>query len=77
MKVVNTFIFSKGGRGGGCFPKEAEDFFLKKSNGMKALPSRWDFFVTFLQSSVNPQNYELAPQIPEIITSVPQLPENK
>ena len=44
---------------------------------MKAFPLRWDFFFTLLQGSLNPQNYELAPQIPEIITSAPQLPENK
>ena len=35
------------------------------------------FFFTFLQGSLDPQNYELAPQIPEKNTSAPQLPENE
>ena len=48
----------------GVLPPEAEEFFLKKSNEMKAFPLRWDFFITFLQGSLDPQNYELAPQIP-------------
>ena len=43
---------------------------------MKAFPLGRDFF-TSLQGSLNPQNYELAPKIPEKITSAPQLPENK
>ena len=34
-------------------------------------------FFYFLQGSLNPQNYELAPQIPEKNTNAPQLPENK
>ena len=32
---------------------------------MKDFLLRWDFFYTFLQGSPNPQNYELAPQVPE------------
>ena len=32
---------------------------------MKAFALRWDFTLLFLQGSLNPQNYELAPQIPE------------
>ena len=32
---------------------------------MKTFPLRWNFIFTFLQGFLNPQNYELAPQIPE------------
>ena len=41
---------------------------------MKAFPFRWDFF-TFLQGSLNPQIYELAPQISEINSHSPQIPK--
>ena len=45
---------------------------------MEAFPLRLDFqnlFFTFLQGSLNPQNFELNPQILKIITSALQLPE--
>ena len=46
-------------------PSEAEDFF-KKINRNEGFSFQVRFFLTFfLQSSLNPQNYELALQIPE------------
>ena len=44
----------------GFTPPEAEDFF-KKSNKMEAFPL---FFFAFWQGSLDPPNYELAPQLP-------------
>ena len=44
---------------GGAIPPEAEDFFLK-SNKMEAFP----LFFCFWQGSLDPQNYEVAPQLP-------------
>ena len=35
------------------------------------------FFFAFWQGSLDPQNYELAPNSPKIITSAPLIPENK
>ena len=68
---VNTLRYS---RGSGGFPPGAEEMFRKrKSNEMKAFQG--EIFLTFfLQDSLNPQNYELAPRIPE---NNYQLPENK
>ena len=43
---------------------------------MKAFLLRWDYFFPFLQGSLNPQNYKLAPQIPEKITIALKLLEN-
>ena len=45
---------------------------------MKAFPLRLEFINLFftLQGSQNPPDYKFAPQIPEIITSAAQLPEN-
>ena len=48
---------------------------IKKSNETKVRVHKFIFYF-FLQGSHNPQNYKFAPQIPEIITSAAQLPEN-
>ena len=65
-----------GGGGGGGLPSEAEDLLKKKIKRNEGFSFKVIFF-TFLHCSLNPQNYELTPQIPEKINSAPQLPENK
>ena len=71
---VSAFRFAKGGMWG--FRPEAED--LKKIERNEGIfLEGMIFFTFFLQFSLNPQNYERAPQIHENITSAPQLTENK
>ena len=59
---VNIFIFHKGDLGD--FLPEAEDFF-KKNKQNEGFSFNVRFVFTLLQGSLNPQNYELAPQILE------------
>ena len=80
LELESKYIrFSKEGGGGGVWGLPLRSLRIKKWNEMKAFPLRYEFinlFFTFLQCSQNPQNYKFAPQIPEIITSAAQLPEN-
>ena len=64
-------IIQKGGLG--ASPQEAEEIF-KKSNKMEAFPL---FFLLFGRAPYIPKIMSLLPRSPEIITSAPQLPENK
>ena len=56
---INTFRSYKGGLGGGL-PPEAEEIFKNQTKWRLFLK----FFFAFWQSSLDPQNYELAPQLP-------------
>ena len=65
---VSAFRFAKGGMWG--FRPEAED--LKKNRTNEGFFLEGEFFIVlFFQFSLNPQNYERAPQIHENITSAP------
>ena len=50
-----------GGRGGGGLSPQKQKIFFLKSNKMEAFPI---YFFAFWQGSLDPQNYELAPQLP-------------
>ena len=64
---INTFRIYKGGLGG--------EEFSKKSNKMEAFP--YFFFLLFGKAPYIPKIMSLLPSSPKIITSAPQLPENK
>ena len=65
---INTFRIYKGGLG-----EEAEEI-LKKSNKMEAFPY---FILLFGKAPYIPKIMSLLPSSPKIITSAPQLPDNK
>ena len=46
-------------------PPRSRRNFLKKIKRNDGFSFKVKFFITFLQGSLDPQNYELAPQIPE------------
>ena len=63
---VNILTFYRGGGGSEGQPPKPNNIFFK-SNEMEAFSLRCDFlnlFLTFVQDTLNPQNYELAPQFP-------------
>ena len=70
IRKMNTFRIYKGVWG--ASPPEAEEFF-KKSNKMEAFP----YFLLFGKAPYIPKIMSLLPSSPKIITSAPQLPENK
>ena len=73
---MNTITYYKGGGYGG-FPSEAEELKkIKWNEGFSFKVRVHKFIFYFLQGSQNSQNYKFAPQIPDIITSTAQLPEN-
>ena len=71
----NTFRIDKGvgGGGGGASPLEAEEQTNKQTNKLKAFP----YFLIFGKAPLIPKITSLLPSSPKIITSAPQLPENK
>ena len=71
---INTFRIDKGGvGGGGASPPEAEEIFKKiKQNGGFSL-----FFLLYDKAPYVLKVMSLLPSSPKIITSAPQLPENK
>ena len=72
---INTFRIYKGGLGGGG--GGAEEIF-EKSNKMEAFPYYFFFFfLLFGKAPYIPKIMSLLPSPPKIITSAPQLPENK
>ena len=60
MLYKNKYIYNLQGGSGGVAPKKQKKF-KNKSNKMEAFPL---FFFAFWQGSLDPQNNELAPQIP-------------
>ena len=61
--------------GGGGLPPQKRKIFKKKIiKRNEGFSFKVRFFFTFLQSSLNPQNYELAPQIPKKL--LPVLPSS-
>ena len=52
-------------------------FFFENSKRNEGFSFKVRFIFTFLQGSLNPKNMSLLPKSLKIITSAPQLPENK
>ena len=67
---INTFEFTRGS--GGLFPQKQKKF-KKKSNKMETFP----YFLLFGKAPYIPKSMSMLPSSPKIITSAPQLPENK
>ena len=66
-------LISRRGGGLGLAPQKQKNFF-KKSNKMQAFPY---YFFAFGKAPYIPKIISLLPSSPKIVTSAPQLPENK